>query len=73
VDCKTQALKSRCIRALKRIFILCDRDRDSALSDAELNDLQVSFASMFATSVLNLVLSPSMTFLTIQEWCSNTC
>ncbi|KAL8166323.1 LOW QUALITY PROTEIN: hypothetical protein V2J09_007822 [Rumex salicifolius] len=26
---------------LRRIFILCDHDRDGALSDAELNDLQV--------------------------------
>ncbi|GKB53874.1 mitochondrial Rho GTPase 1-like protein [Tanacetum coccineum] len=26
---------------LKRIFILCDQDRDGALSDAELNDFQV--------------------------------
>ncbi|GMG99715.1 hypothetical protein Nepgr_001555 [Nepenthes gracilis] len=40
-DQETQTLKPRCIRALKRIFILCDHDRDGALSDAELNDFQV--------------------------------
>uniref|UniRef100_A0A0D6R7H1 Mitochondrial Rho GTPase n=1 Tax=Araucaria cunninghamii TaxID=56994 RepID=A0A0D6R7H1_ARACU len=40
-DQETQALKPRCVRALKRIFILCDHDRDGALSDAELNDFQV--------------------------------
>lgn len=40
-DQETQTLRPRCIRALKRIFILCDRDRDGALSDAELNEFQV--------------------------------
>ncbi|CAJ2628683.1 unnamed protein product [Trifolium pratense] len=40
-DQETQTLKPRCVRALKRIFILCDIDRDGALSDAELNDFQV--------------------------------
>jgi Ras family protein T1 len=35
------ALVPRCRRALKRIFILCDHDRDGALSDAELNAFQV--------------------------------
>ncbi|KAK6911535.1 Mitochondrial Rho GTPase 1/3, EF hand associated, type-1 [Dillenia turbinata] len=40
-DQETQTLKPRCVRALKRIFILCDLDRDGALSDAELNDFQV--------------------------------
>ncbi|KAL4202443.1 hypothetical protein AMTRI_Chr02g221090 [Amborella trichopoda] len=40
-DQETQTLKPRCVRALKRIFILCDRDRDGALSDQELNDFQV--------------------------------
>ncbi|KAG0466828.1 hypothetical protein HPP92_017817 [Vanilla planifolia] len=40
-DQETQSLKPRCVRALKRIFILCDLDRDGALSDAELNEFQV--------------------------------
>ncbi|KAM5561275.1 mitochondrial Rho GTPase 1-like [Rosa sericea] len=40
-DQETQTLKDQCVRALKRIFILCDHDRDGALSDAELNDFQV--------------------------------
>ncbi|KDP23523.1 hypothetical protein JCGZ_23356 [Jatropha curcas] len=40
-DQESQTLKPRCVRALKRIFILCDLDRDGALSDAELNDFQV--------------------------------
>ncbi|XP_042482224.1 mitochondrial Rho GTPase 1 [Macadamia integrifolia] len=40
-DQETQTLKPRCVRALKRIFIQCDHDRDGALSDAELNDFQV--------------------------------
>ncbi|GMI65608.1 MIRO-related GTP-ase 1, embryo defective 2473 [Hibiscus trionum] len=40
-DQESQTLKPRCVRALKRIFILCDHDSDGALSDAELNDFQV--------------------------------
>ncbi|XP_022758210.1 mitochondrial Rho GTPase 2-like [Durio zibethinus] len=40
-DHEKQCLKPRCIRALKRIFMLCDHDMDGALSDAELNEFQV--------------------------------
>jgi len=40
-DQKSHTLKPRCERALKRIFTLCDHDRDGALSDAELNNFQV--------------------------------
>ncbi|KAL4308804.1 hypothetical protein GQ457_01G053260 [Hibiscus cannabinus] len=40
-DQEKQTLKPRCIRALKRIFMLCDQDMDGALSDAELNEFQV--------------------------------
>ncbi|KAI3742739.1 hypothetical protein L1987_60433 [Smallanthus sonchifolius] len=40
-DQESQILKPRCIRALKRIFILCDHDMDGALSDSELNEFQV--------------------------------
>ncbi|XXG83501.1 hypothetical protein AAC387_Pa10g1241 [Persea americana] len=40
-DQETQNLKPRCVRALKRIFVLCDDDKDGALSDTELNDFQV--------------------------------
>ncbi|KAK1356390.1 hypothetical protein POM88_049646 [Heracleum sosnowskyi] len=40
-DQELQTLKPRGTRALKRIFILCDYDRDGALNDAELNDFQV--------------------------------
>ena len=42
-DQETQGLQPRCIRALKRIFTLCDRDMDGALNDEELNDFQVFF------------------------------
>ncbi|XP_045812650.1 mitochondrial Rho GTPase 1-like isoform X2 [Trifolium pratense] len=41
VDKESKTLKLRCAWALKQIFILCDRDRDGSLSDAELNDFQV--------------------------------
>ncbi|XP_019197482.1 PREDICTED: mitochondrial Rho GTPase 1-like isoform X1 [Ipomoea nil] len=40
-DHEIQALKPRCVRALKRIFSLCDHDEDGALNDEELNDFQV--------------------------------
>ncbi|XP_059625862.1 mitochondrial Rho GTPase 1 [Cornus florida] len=40
-DKDSQSLTPRCMRALKRIFILCDQDMDGALNDAELNDFQV--------------------------------
>ncbi|KZV32415.1 mitochondrial Rho GTPase 1 [Dorcoceras hygrometricum] len=40
-DQETQTLRPRCMRALKRIFILCDHDMDGALSDDELNEFQV--------------------------------
>ncbi|KAL5707458.1 hypothetical protein ACHQM5_018358 [Ranunculus cassubicifolius] len=40
-DKKRQSLTPRFERALKRIFILCDHDRDSTLSDREFNDLQI--------------------------------
>ncbi|KAF9586967.1 hypothetical protein IFM89_039839 [Coptis chinensis] len=40
-DKKKQKLKPRCERALKRIFNLCDHDKDNTLSDTEFNDLQI--------------------------------
>lgn len=39
-DTKAQSLKEPCIAALKRIFRLCDSDKDYLLSDDELNDFQ---------------------------------
>ena len=48
-DQETQTLKPRCVRALKRIFILCDHDMDDALNDEELNEFQVA-ASHFLFS-----------------------
>ncbi|KAF9682874.1 hypothetical protein SADUNF_Sadunf05G0153400 [Salix dunnii] len=41
-DQDTQSLQPRCIRALRRIFILCDRDMDGALNDAELNPAEIA-------------------------------
>ncbi|XP_028789287.1 mitochondrial Rho GTPase 2-like isoform X1 [Neltuma alba] len=40
-DHERHALTDRCLRALRRIFVLCDRDMDDALNDAELNGFQV--------------------------------
>lgn len=33
-------LKPLCVRALKRVFVMCDADQDGALSDTELNSFQ---------------------------------
>lgn len=33
-------LRPLCVRALKRIFIMCDTDGDGAMCDAELNAFQ---------------------------------
>lgn len=46
-DQETQALRPRCMRALKRIFILCDLDMDGALNDEELNEFQVVLIVLF--------------------------
>ncbi|KAL0459542.1 UNVERIFIED_CONTAM: Mitochondrial Rho GTPase 1 [Sesamum latifolium] len=40
-DQETQTLRPRCMRALKRIFVLCDHDMDGVLNDDELNEFQV--------------------------------
>ncbi|CAL0310342.1 unnamed protein product [Lupinus luteus] len=40
-DHETQALTDQCVRALRRIFVLCDRNMDDALDDTELNEFQV--------------------------------
>ncbi|ONK78387.1 uncharacterized protein A4U43_C02F18250 [Asparagus officinalis] len=45
-DKETQSLKPRCISALKRIFILCDTNRDGALSDSELNGFEKDIHSL---------------------------
>ncbi|CAM8896051.1 unnamed protein product [Rhodiola kirilowii] len=40
-DQETLSLKPRCMRAFKRIFIICDKDGDGVLSDSELNEFQI--------------------------------
>lgn len=40
-DPETQSLKPLCVRALKRIFLMCDKDKDGLLNDKELNEFQV--------------------------------
>lgn len=39
----SNTLKPRFVRALKRIFILSDRNRDGSLNNAELNDFQAKY------------------------------
>jgi Ras family protein T1 len=36
-----QVLKPACVDSLKRIFKLCDANKDGVLDDAELNEFQV--------------------------------
>ncbi|GJP55606.1 hypothetical protein CLOM_g14555 [Closterium sp. NIES-68] len=45
-DRQTQALRPACVRALMRIFMLCDVDGDGVLSDNELNAFQVECFSV---------------------------
>ncbi|KAF7818316.1 mitochondrial Rho GTPase 2-like isoform X1 [Senna tora] len=40
-DQEKQALTDKCLRALRRIFVLGDKDMDDALNDAELNAFQI--------------------------------
>lgn len=51
-DQEQRALQPRYARALRRIFILCDRDMDGALNDAELNEFQVSYPPASLSSFL---------------------
>jgi Ca2+-binding EF-hand superfamily protein len=40
-DGRVQVLKPACAEALRRIFKLCDANKDGLLDSAELNDFQV--------------------------------
>ncbi|KAL6768446.1 hypothetical protein ACKKBF_B39160 [Auxenochlorella protothecoides x Auxenochlorella symbiontica] len=40
-DAQAQTLRPLCSRALKRIFMLCDKDKDGILNEAELNAFQI--------------------------------
>ncbi|CAD6884950.1 unnamed protein product [Tilletia laevis] len=39
-DSREQRLRSRCVDALRRIFLLCDNDQDGVLNDRELDNFQ---------------------------------
>ena len=41
-----QVLKPACIAALKRIFKICDANKDGVLDASELNEFQVIFLSL---------------------------
>lgn len=47
-----QMLKPKCVDALRRIFKLCDVNKDGVLDPAELNDFQVRSPALHGTSVL---------------------
>jgi Ras family protein T1 len=40
-DPESQNLRPLCVRSLKRIFSICDKDKDGVLNDRELNEFQV--------------------------------
>ncbi len=42
-DAREHTLKPACVDALRRIFKLCDKDRDGVLNDDEINLFQVRF------------------------------
>ena len=55
-DSREHLLKPACIRALRRIFALCDKDKDGFLNDIEINDLQAKcFDSPLQHQELNVV------------------
>lgn len=49
-------LKPACVNALKRIFKLCDKNKDGLLDSAELNDFQVSYSSDSGVEITNRTL-----------------
>jgi hypothetical protein len=53
-----QVLKPACVNALKRIFKLCDMNKDGVLDQAELNEFQVtSVVLIFASTDLVMCLA----------------
>lgn len=42
-DAREHSLKPSCVNALRRIFKLCDLDKNGFLDDEEINEFQVSF------------------------------
>ncbi len=54
-------MQPACMRALKRIFTVCDRDGDGYLSDVELNEFQVLLLSKKGTTVYELYVHQSVT------------
>ena len=44
-----QVLKPACVAALKRIFKLCDTNKDGTLDPSELNEFQVSPAHIYVS------------------------
>jgi Ras family protein T1 len=64
-DSRSHALKPACVDALRRIFRLCDSDKDGVLSDVELNDFQrrcfdAPLQAQELEGIKNLVLSASV-------------
>ena len=49
-------LKPACVNALKRIFKLCDKNKDGLLDSAELNDFQVIYSPGPRTEIANVPL-----------------
>ena len=46
-DSREHVLKKECVAALRRIFKLCDTNKDGLLDAAELNEFQVGFVRVF--------------------------
>lgn len=55
-DARSHELKPTCVRALRRIFKVCDVDKDGLLSDAELNAFQTKcFSAPLQRSELDAI------------------
>ncbi|KAG6750514.1 hypothetical protein POTOM_045010 [Populus tomentosa] len=56
-DQESQTLKPRCVRALKRIFILCDLDRDGALNVCyAVNDVMANWHILLVLGFLKVLI-----------------
>lgn len=77
-DSREHVLKPQCIEALKRIFKLCDTDKDNILNDDELNEFQVRIDTpIYICIILFMRLPEKMlqcSFTTTRaRWCEGSC
>lgn len=67
-----QVLKKECVAALRRIFKLCDTNKDSILDAAELNEFQVCYIPINSSNTAQLYMyasvNASMPLYKLKSW-----